>query len=338
MMPLFAASELTKAYGRRIVLSLRDLVIESEKIYALQGPNGSGKTTLLEILGLLIPPTAGKLLYRGKKIDFANRESTAVRREIVMVHQNPVLFTTSVKKNLEFGLKIRGVTGAATQKAVEEALDLVGMHGFLHAEAHKLSGGETQRVAIARALVCSPKVILFDEPTSSVDVENRMIIEGIILDINAEKRISVIFTSHDSTQASRLSDDVIPLFEGRKISSPYENIFTASAFPEGGRKIRFLIGKGLELLGEGPAEAGEVKISIDPSKIKLHKGNGHGAEVNHLPGILFQLTDDRDGVRATVDAGMPLNFLIPRETFKDASLTIGDPVTVTIPVDAVSVF
>ena len=215
-MSLFEAKRLTKVYEGRTVLDLSDLVLEKQRIYALQGPNGSGKTTLLEILALLIPPTMGKLVYQGKEVDFASWELTSLRRQIVLVHQNPVLFTTTVYKNLEFGLKVRGVPKSSRDKIIQDSLDLVGMRGFLRAEAHKLSGGETQRVAIARALACSPGVMLFDEPTSSVDVENRIIIERIIRDINSEKRISVVFTSHDITQASRLSHEVIPLFEGRK--------------------------------------------------------------------------------------------------------------------------
>jgi len=335
--PLFEARKLSKVYKDRAVLDLAELRIEKEMIYALQGPNGSGKTTLLEILSLLIPPTTGELLYQGKSVDFKSRSLTILRREIVMVHQNPVLFTRTVHGNLEFGLKVRGVPKPAREQTILESLDLVGMRDFLRAEAHKLSGGETQRVAIARALVCSPRVMLFDEPTSSVDVENRNIIERIIGDINSEKKISVVFTSHDLTQASKLSHKVIPLFEGRKVPSVYENIFMSTICAGDEGKMRCQIRDGIALLAETGAE-GKVKISIDPLKIRLHRNDDHGSDINSLKGKLVQLTDEQSLVRAAVDVGITLNVLLPKEAFKEQSLNIGDEVTVLIPREAITVF
>ena len=336
-MPLFEAKNLSKRYKGRTVVDLPELLLEKGKIYALQGPNGSGKTTLLEILSLLIPPTAGELRYQGKAVDFTSRGLTALRREIIMVHQNPVLFTTTVHGNLEFGLKVRGVPKSTREKIVVESLDLVGMRGFLRAEAHKLSGGETQRVAIARALACSPRVMLFDEPTSSVDVENRNIIERIINDINSEKGISVVFTTHDLTQASKLSNEVIPLFEGRKVPSVYENIFASTVSLEHEGEMRCHIRDDITLLA-GTGTEGKVKISIDPLKILVHKNGRHDSEMNILKGKLVQLTDEQTLVRAAVDVGVPLNVLLPKEAFKEQSLTVGDEVTVVIPREAITVF
>jgi tungstate transport system ATP-binding protein len=336
-MPLFEAKKLSRAYKDKIVLDLSELFLEEERIYALQGPNGSGKTTLLEILSLLIPPTTGELLYRGKKVDFTGRGLTALRREIVMVHQNPVLFTTTVYGNLEFGLKVRGLPKPVREKGIHECLDLVGMRGFLRAEAHKLSGGETQRVAIARALACSPRVMLFDEPTSSVDVENRNIIERIINDINSEKKISVVFTTHDLTQAARLAQEVIPLFEGRKVPSVYENIFISTISLENGGKMRCQIRDDITLLADAGSE-GKVKISIDPLKISLTLNGDHGSDANVLKGKLVQLTDEQALVRAAVDVGIPLNVLFSKAVFRQYSITIGDEVTVLIPREAITVF
>ena len=142
---LFEIKDLKKAYGERTVLDIPDLHFEEGIIYALLGPNGSGKTTLLEILSLLMPPTAGRIRYRNKEVDFTGNNLAALRREIVMVQQNPVLFTTTVYKNLEFGLQIRGISKTERARIIEESLDLVGMRQFIGAEAHRLSGGETQR-------------------------------------------------------------------------------------------------------------------------------------------------------------------------------------------------
>ena len=130
-------------------LDISELDFEKDYIHALLGPNGSGKTTLLEILSLLKKPTTGVISYEDKPIDFNDDNLTALRRRIVMVQQNPILFTTTVYKNLEFGLKVRGLEKRVREKTIDASLDLVGMRAFKRAEAHKLSGGEGQRVAIA---------------------------------------------------------------------------------------------------------------------------------------------------------------------------------------------
>ncbi|MBU1902084.1 MAG: ATP-binding cassette domain-containing protein, partial [Proteobacteria bacterium] len=102
---LFQLIDLAKVYSGRCVLDIPQLHLEKGVIYALLGPNGSGKTTLLEILSLLIPPTSGRIRYEDMDIAFSGKHLTTLRREIVMVQQNPVLFSTTVQKNLDFCLK-----------------------------------------------------------------------------------------------------------------------------------------------------------------------------------------------------------------------------------------
>jgi tungstate transport system ATP-binding protein len=135
-----------------------------------------------------------------------------------MVEQHPILFTTSVYKNVEFGLKIRRIPANKRRRIVEDSLELVGMKAFIKARAHRLSGGETQRVALARALALSPTVLLCDEPTSSVDVENQAIIIRTLKQINEQKKITVLFTSHDSSQVASLTDHTLILNHGRLVS------------------------------------------------------------------------------------------------------------------------
>jgi tungstate transport system ATP-binding protein len=334
---LFSVKNLTKVYGERTVLDLPDLVFEKGLIYALQGPNGSGKTTLLETLSLLIPPSTGTILYDGRNIDFTHTDLTSLRREIVMVQQHPVLFTTTVYKNLEFGLKIRGTSRMERQRIIEESLDLVGMQGFSHAWAHKLSGGETQRVAIARAIACSPKVMFFDEPTSSVDVENQIVIERIMQDINVQKNISVIFTTHNLTQASRLSHDVISLFDGRQVPSTYENILAGNIVVDQSGRRQCLIGENLALSLD-TEKKGPVKLTIDPLKITLLAPQEFAEQENLFQGRLIELAQDQALVRAVVHIGIPLYVLLPGEALREKGLTVGDPVTVLCPPDAVHVF
>ncbi len=231
---LYKLKNLKKTYDQRTVLDLDRLCLERNRVIALLGPNGAGKTTLLEILAFLVRPNSGDIWFDSEKVNFIRGKLMALRKQVVLVQQQPILFSTTVFKNVEFPLKIRNTSKKKRERIVGELLALVGMEMFRHAIAHKLSGGETQRVAIARALACSPEVILMDEPTASVDVENQIIIEGIIREINRKKHISVIFTTHNLIQASRLADETVFLYEGRVAQSIYENIFSGRI--EVGRK------------------------------------------------------------------------------------------------------
>jgi len=185
---LYELKNLIKTYDQRTVLNLERLSLEKNKILGLLGPNGAGKTTLLEIMAFLIRPSAGDIWFKKEMVNFTNGKLMDLRRKVVLIQQQPLLFTTTAFKNVEYPLKIRKTPRAKRERIVKELLDLVGMGMFMHASAHKLSGGETHRVAIAQALACFPEVILMDEPTASVDVENQINIERIIKEINRKKR------------------------------------------------------------------------------------------------------------------------------------------------------
>jgi tungstate transport system ATP-binding protein len=261
----------------------------------------------------------------------------ALRKKVVLVQQQPILFSTTVFKNVEFPLKIRNTPKAKRERIIGELLALVGMEMFRHAIAHKLSGGETQRVAIARALACGPEVILMDEPTASVDVENQITIERIIREINRSKHISVIFTTHNMIQASKLADDIVFLYEGRVAQSIYENIFNGRIeVSENGVKY-CILQNGLTL--RVPSQkAGPIRISIDPSRLRVSKRIDDSSEDNTFKGTLNQLSSEQGRVRALVDVGIPLSVLIPKEKFIDLQLGVGEEVWLTCPADSIEVF
>lgn len=334
---LFQIRSLRKVYENRTVLDIRELDFQKGIIYALVGPNGAGKTTLLEILSLLNYPTTGNVIYNNKPIDFSASHLHNLRREIVLVQQNPVLFTTTVYKNLEFGLKIRELPKDDRDKIIEESLELVGMRDFMNAQAHNLSGGETQRVAIARALSCSPKVILFDEPTANVDFENQVAIEHIITQINIQKNISVIFTSHNQIQASRLSHEVASLFEGRLAPFIFENIYNANIISDKKHPKACLIHNRIKILTDTD-KTGPVRLSIDPLKIRILRAHDTPFKENVFNGKLIQLSDENDYVRALVDIGIPLNLLLNRSKLSECPMTIGQKVCIFCPKEAIQIF
>jgi tungstate transport system ATP-binding protein len=335
---LYKIKNMIKSYDGRTVLDIEDISIEKGRVIGLLGPNGSGKTTLMEILAFLLEPTSGELLYEDKMVNFRGGRLISLRRKVVLVQQQPILFTTTVFNNVELPLKIRKIDKQKRPRIVEEFLCLVVMEGFRNARAYKLSGGETQRVAIAQALACSPDVILLDEPTGSVDVENRIIIERIIRDINREKGISVIFTTHDMHQASRLADEIVFLFDGKVAESIYENIYSGRIETgEGGQNYCVLQG-GLKFIVK-TERSGFVRVSINPGAIIISRDKDDSIpNGNIFQGRMIQLTYEKSRVRALVDIGIPLSVLIPREVSVDLHLVPGEEVWLSCLPEAFEIF
>ena len=226
-MSLYEINELKRVYGTRTVLDIPHLTIEEHKIHALLGANGAGKTTLLNLLAFLDTPTSGTISFRSHQVQFAEKNLRALRRQAIMVDQQPLLFTTSVFKNLEFGLEIRSIPKSERRRGIETALDLVGMRHFINSPAHNLSGGETKRVALARALVLKPKVLLCDEPTANVDEAHRSAIIDLLRHLNKKEGMSILFTTHHRNVATALAHNTIYLDEGSLRKEGEGNILPA---------------------------------------------------------------------------------------------------------------
>lgn len=214
-MTLYVLEQLVFRHGTRTVLDIDRLELAAGCIHALIGHNGAGKTSLLMLLAFLTPPSHGRILYQGRMVEASERDRRRLRQDVVLVPQHPVMFTATVASNIEFGLKLRGVGRSVRASKVDEVLEMVGLRQYRNAAAHELSGGETQRVALARALALTPKVLLCDEPTSSVDMENQRTICTLLRRINVEQGSTVIFTSHDQMQARALGDEYVILENGR---------------------------------------------------------------------------------------------------------------------------
>ena len=326
---LYTARNLRKTYGNRTVLSIDELHLEEGLIYGLLGPNGSGKSTLLSLLGFLDTPSGGSLRYRDIPVRNDPKQLLSLRREVVLVDQHPILFSTSVFKNVEYGLRVRKIPRTQRRRIVEESLDLVGMRAFIHEKEHQLSGGETQRLAIARALACSPRVLLFDEPTASVDVENQIGIENIIRTVHREKKVSIILCTHDMLQISRLAQETIFLFDGRRSASTFENIFSATIrMNDGSPSVR--LGENI-LLPLSTNVRGPVKIALAPNAIRIMAGQENDPDHPTLPGTIIQLTTEGRHIRALVDIGIPLSVRMKEKSFQNSGICIGDRVRVACP-------
>jgi len=326
---LFSLRNLRKTYGDRTVLDLPELSLAGDRITALLGPNGSGKTTLLAILAFLERPTGGALFYRDRPVRFSSRALQALRREVVLVDQHPILFSASVFRNVEYGLKIRRIPRGERRKTVEAALERVGMEPLADAPGPGLSGGETQRVAIARALACKPRVILFDEPTASVDMASQIAIERIIRDLHEEAGIAVILATHNLFQAAKLADERVFLFDGRLGTGMYENFFggVAESGPDG-PAVR--LDRAVALPLSEPAE-GAIRIAVNPESVQISADPPEAAAGEVFSGRLVQITAEGDRVRLLVDIGVPLNSLMKAAAFQATGFQVGARVYVRCP-------
>ncbi|HET7199104.1 MAG TPA: energy-coupling factor ABC transporter ATP-binding protein [Burkholderiales bacterium] len=196
MSPLIDLADVRKSFGARPLFRIARLSIEEGRAYVLTGPNGSGKTTLLRMLAGLEAAQAGTFAFRGEPADFAPRYPERLRRAIVYVHQHPYLFHTSLRHNMEYGLKCRGVPGEERRLRVAEAIAWAGLGGRRATPPASLSGGEKQRAALARVRALRPDLILLDEPTSNLDKEGRAQTLDLLAQLRDERR-TVLVACHD---------------------------------------------------------------------------------------------------------------------------------------------
>ena len=196
------------------VLDLPVFSIIAEEKVAVIGPNGAGKSSLLLGLACLIQRECGTITFQGEKV--TPRGETAFRRRIAMVFQEPLLFDTTVLDNVAEGLRIRGGRRAEAREAALESLELLKVGHLAGRSAHKLSGGEAQRVSLARAFAVRPKLILMDEPFSSLDLPTRIALAEDLGRILHESGTAALIATHDRIEALRVVERLV-VMEGGKI-------------------------------------------------------------------------------------------------------------------------
>lgn len=196
---------IVKAFGGLPAVRSVTLDIGSGEFFSLLGPSGCGKTTLLRIIAGFERPDSGTIVLDG--IDITNVPPG--ERAIGMVFQNYALFPhLTLFENVAFGLRARHVPESEIRKRVEEALTRVALPGKGARSVTELSGGEQQRVAVARALVLRPRVLLFDEPLSNLDVALRVTTREEIRSLQRATGVTTVYVTHDQTEAMSLADRI----------------------------------------------------------------------------------------------------------------------------------
>ncbi len=339
---LYELANLKKQYGDRTVLDISSLSLSARKVYALIGPNGAGKTTLLNHLAFLDLPTSGVLKFRNRVVHSDKRHLVQLRRRVVLVDQSPILFSGTVWKNVEFGLKVRGVSQKECAIKIPAALERVGMLPFAKTDVHGLSGGEVKRVALARALVVEPEVLLCDEPTANVDQENQEVILKILEHANSMQNRSVIFSTHYLSQSRRLAHQTILLQNGQISFENNENTFEVSIREErAGWKRLYLGMKDNLLLGEiqsSRLSEGRYRIHIRPHKVILHTPVSSRDEKSpYQTGIIKKIAIENNTVRLVIDMGVDLAISMSISRYREKPPLVGQRVGLELPEKAIVV-
>lgn len=203
-MSIIEIKNLTKTYDKKTILNKVNYSIEEGKITAIIGSSGKGKSTLMNIMGLIEGFDSGDLTILGNKNVKPNSTKAAkiIRENICYLFQNFALVDNeTVEQNLLLALKYVDMSKSQKESLINEKLKYVGLPGYKSRKIYTLSGGEQQRVAIARILVNPKRIILADEPTGSLDTENRDIIFNYLKNLNKNGSTLIIVT-HDKTIAS----------------------------------------------------------------------------------------------------------------------------------------
>src|SRR5580698_1400712 len=211
--PLISVRALSKSFegpagGSQLVLDDINLDVAEGEFVALLGRSGSGKSTLLRCIAGLMAPSAGEVLFRGKRLTGSNRETTMVFQTFALL---PWL---TVQQNVELGLEARRVPPGPRSERALRAIDLVGLDGYEQAYPKELSGGMRQRVGFARALVVEPAALLMDEPFSALDVLTSENLRGELLELWEGQRFptkTMLMVTHNIEEAVLLADRLLVL-------------------------------------------------------------------------------------------------------------------------------
>ena len=328
--------QIGKRYGSTWVLDQIDLTIREGEFFSLLGGSGSGKTTLLKMIAGIEAPDRGTISFGGRDIAGDPME----RRPFNTVFQGYALFPhMNIFDNVAFGLRIKGISGAALKKAVTEMVDRVGLSDRIKAFPAQLSGGQQQRVAVARVLVCEPRVILLDEPLSALDASLRGQMQRFLKELHRDLGLTFIFVTHDQDEAISLSDRICVLNQGR-----IEQVDTPDALyhaPHTTYVAEFIgLNNLIAVTRPGETEFGAVPVDINPGVTlsirpeAVQLGTQDGTLTTAATLIDRQFHGDNTIMIFRTDTGRELTV---RRPGKGECIDIGGQTTLSLPLEACAI-
>jgi spermidine/putrescine transport system ATP-binding protein len=296
-----------KAWGDVVAVRGFDAQIRKGEFFSLLGPSGCGKTTTLRMIAGLEEPTDGEILLEGHDVS----RVPPYRRNVHTVFQDYALFPhMSVRRNIWFPLKMRGISLADGQERIARVLRLVNMEDYERRLPQQLSGGQRQRIALARSLVDEPAALLLDEPLGALDFKLRGAMQKVLKDIQRNVGITFIYVTHDQTEALTMSDRIAVMKGGRvhQIGTPDEiysrpatafvasfigemNFLHGRLLPAEGRGLRADVGghalrAARSTLGDSAGPGAEVLVCIRTERVQV---NSHRETEHEVDGIVRRI-------------------------------------------------
>jgi phospholipid/cholesterol/gamma-HCH transport system ATP-binding protein len=219
---IIVVKNLTKQFGKKVVLDSVSLSIEKGKTTVVIGPSGCGKTVLIKHFIVLLRPTSGEVYFKGQRIDnLSEKDLNRVRTRFGFLFQGGALFDSlTVAENIMFPIRQHYTVTDwhEVEELVKAKLAMVGLDGFQNYYPANLSGGQRKRVALARAIALNPEVILYDEPTTGLDPIRSDIINELILKLQRELGETTVVVTHDMKSAYKIADRIVMLHNGKIIA------------------------------------------------------------------------------------------------------------------------
>ena len=313
-----------KEFGSFRAVDNVSLDVDTGSLVALLGPSGSGKSTLLRLIAGLEQADSGRIWITGEEAT----SRSVQEREVGFVFQHFALFKhRTVRQNVGFGLELRGWKHEAIRRRVDELLELVQLQGFGNRYPSQLSGGQRQRVALARALAVQPRVLLLDEPFSTLDAKVRKELRAWLRHLHDEMHVTTVIVTHDQEEAMEVADRIVVMNQGRieQIGTPAE-IYDQPASPF----VMSFVGAVNVLPSHGPLapnpeQRGDVFIRLHDLELHRHPQEGS------VPAVLRRLTHLGRDIQAelTLASGEVVMAQLPRERMDYRELQPGDALHVT---------
>ncbi|NYT04024.1 MAG: ABC transporter ATP-binding protein [Candidatus Methanofastidiosa archaeon] len=328
------------------------LDIRESEYFVILGPTGAGKTLLLEIIAGLYFPKEGRVMINGNDVTFTSPEN----RGLGFVYQDYALFPhLNVKKNIEYGLKLRKVPEEEREKKISELVKMLKINHLLHRNTETLSGGEKQKVALARALAINPKIILMDEPFSALDENTKSRLISDMKELHRSEGITFIHVTHSQEEAILLADRIGIMMKGTivQVGNPdeifykpvtkeiaqfvkIENIWEGKVTRKKEEEIIVDVnGKEIVALSDHFKVGQDVRLIIRPEDIILGKGDTSAR--NNFKGKVISVIKHGFYHIIRIDCGFEVEAAVTKQSIENLNIREGKDINIFFKATALQV-